>query len=120
MRQNSELSPSQTTTTIQRILYLKQAYLDMLTLQSSKKLHFKQCCEQAIKKCHKFDFKMINSPKVLMKLNRYFRDKETLPHPNIIIELGQKFNSIFFRIIHIISDKDETMYNEKFVQNILQ
>ena len=119
MRQNSELSPSQTTTTIQRILYLKQAYLDMLTLQSSKKLHFKQCCEQAIKKCHKFDFKMINSPKVLMKLNRYFRDKETLPHPNITTELCQGFHFIFVRIIPRILDKVETVGNVKFVKNEL-
>ena len=85
-----ELSPSQTMKTIQRILYLKQAYLAVLTLQSSGTFNFKQCCEQAIKKCHEFGFKMIKSPKVLMKLNRYFRDKETLPHPNLAIELGRK------------------------------
>ena len=30
-----------------------------------------------------------------MKLNRYFRDKEALHHPNITTELGQEFQSIF-------------------------
>ena len=49
----------------------------------------------AIRKCHKFGYKNINSPKVLMKLNRYFRENETFPHPNIAIGLDRKYNSIF-------------------------
>ena len=77
-------------------MFLKEAYLAALNLQSSEKIHFKECCEQAIKKCHEFGFKMINSPKVLMELNRYFRDDEKLPHPNITTELGREFHSFFW------------------------
>ena len=30
-----------------------------------------------------------------MKLNRYFREHKTFPHPNITIELGRKYHSVF-------------------------
>ena len=52
----------------------------------------------AIKKCHELGFKMINSPKVLMKLHRYFHENEKIPHPNITTELGRKFHSPFLDI----------------------
>ena len=38
---------------------------------------------------------MINSPQVLMKVNRYFCENKKIPHPNITIELGGKFNLPF-------------------------
>ena len=91
----SELSPSQVVRTLHKICFLKQAYLAVLNLETTEKIHFEQCCETAIEDCQKFGFKTINSPKVLMKLNRYFRRNETLPHPNMTIELGHKYHLHF-------------------------
>ena len=48
----------------------------------------------AVQKCHKFGNKLINSPKVLMNLNMYFRQNETFPHLNITIELERKYHSV--------------------------
>ena len=91
----SELTSSQIVTTMQRIIFLKQAYLAVLNLDSCEKIHVKDCCEKAVKKCIEFGLKKINSPKILMKLNRYYRENKTFPHPNLVVELDCNYSSPF-------------------------
>ena len=91
----SELISSQIVTTRQQIVFLKQAYLAVLSLESCEKIHFEDHCENATEKCNEFGLKKIISPKVLMKQNRYFWDNETFPHPNLTIQLDCKYSSPF-------------------------
>ena len=82
----SELTPSEVISIMQKIVFLRQAYLNVLNLDQSDKIHFKQCCKKAVQKCQKMGLNAIISPYNLMRLNRYFCKEETFPNPNITIE----------------------------------
>ncbi len=48
---------------------------------------FEKCCEDAIVSLKSVGIKFINSPKIIMKLNKYFRKNDTFSHPNIQVEM---------------------------------
>ena len=58
-----ELTPSQIVTTIQWIIFLKQAYLAVLNVQLYDKIHFKQCCEDAEKNVANLDLALLTHQK---------------------------------------------------------
>ena len=56
---------------------------------------FEKCCEEAINSLKQVGIKFIHSPKIIMKLNHYFRNNNTFPHPNIQVELDRQYESPF-------------------------
>ena len=53
---------------------------------------------QLIEQLKNVGTKFINSPKVIMNLNWYFRKNDTFPHPNIQIEMEWKYESLFLEM----------------------
>ena len=94
----SQFTPKQMNTTIHRMQYLRLTYLKVLNMDPDKRCSFKMCCELAIEHLKEVGIKFIHSPKYLMKLNRYFRQNNKLPHPNIQVELDRQYRSPFLEM----------------------
>ena len=90
-----EINSHQTILIINRMQYLKQAYLFMLEKQSSGSNNtFSNCCKKTIEymsKCNGVN--VIRNHEILMKWNRVFRLDEVFPHPNVNIQMGNTYQS---------------------------
>ena len=72
--------------------------MNVLKMAPEDRCSFEKRCEDAIEDLKKVGIKFIHSPKIIMKLNRYFRRFGTFPHPNIQVELARRYESPFLEI----------------------
>ena len=92
---NCEMNNTQFTLMTHRMHYLRNAYLQLLNVDTSKPISFQECCEEAIKKMNEVGIRTITNSKTVMQWNRIFRVNENFPHPNIFIEMDKTYRSPF-------------------------
>ena len=94
-KKNDEITSQQINTTIHWAEYLRLTYINVLKMDPEDRYSFEKCCEDAIVSLKSVGIKFINSPKIIMKLNKYFRKNDTFSHPNIQVEMDWTYESPF-------------------------
>ena len=97
-KKSDEITSQQINTTIHRAQYLRLTYMNVLKMNCEGRRSFEKCCEDAIENLKNVGIKFLNSPKVIMKLNQYFRRNDTFPYPNIQFELDCQYESPFLEM----------------------
>ena len=82
-KKNNKFTSEQINTTIYRTQYFRLTYMDVWKMAPEDRRLFGKCSEDVIEDLIKVGIKFIHSPKIVMKLNRYFRRNYRFPHPNI-------------------------------------
>ena len=80
---NSRLTSSQSITMMQKIQYLRMAYLNAINSDLNNIVSFKSCCDQAIKQMGEVGVKYIKNRNTITQWNQIFRENEIFPHLNI-------------------------------------
>ena len=76
-----KLTSSQGIMMLQKIQYLRMAYLNVINLDLNSSVSFKTCCDQAIQRMGQFGVKYIKNGNTIMQWNRIFRRNEIFLHP---------------------------------------
>ena len=92
---NGRLTSSQGIKMLQKIQYLRMAYLNVINSDLNKTVSFKTCCDQAIKQMSQVGVSYIKNANTIMQWNRIFRRSEIFPHPNIYVEMGKSETPLF-------------------------
>ena len=92
---NGRLTSSQGITMLQKIQYLRMAYLNVINSDLNKIVSFKTCCDEAIKQMSQVGVSYIRNANTIMQWNRIFRNNEIFPHPNIYVEMGKSETPLF-------------------------
>ena len=95
--ENCELSSKQSIIMLQRILYLQNAFFNILISDLDEPFSFKLCCKKAIKQMNEIGIKLVKNARTLMQWNRVFRHQEVFPHPNYYVEMGKTDKPIFLQ-----------------------
>ena len=77
----------------QKIQYLRQAYLNVLSCADGH-VNFQSCCADAIVTVSNNGHCEVSS-RLLMKWNQIFRCNEIFPHPNVYIQMGKEYQPLF-------------------------
>ena len=80
---------------MQKIQYLRMAYLNVINSDLNTTISFKTCCDKAIEQMGEVGIKYIKNGNTIMQWNRVFRKNEIFPHPNIYVEMGKSENPLF-------------------------
>ena len=93
--ENAQLNVKQGIIMIQKLQYLRMAYLNVLNSNIDEPISFRKCCEEAIKQMSEIGVNVITNYRTIMIWNRIFRTKEIFPHPNYYIEMGKSDQPVF-------------------------